>query len=236
MAKSPKVGIYCIKNRLDGKVYVGSSSGLVKRRSAHIRHLTLDKHANKKLQRAWNKYGAECFEFIVLEEVSDVDSLVAREQHWIDALGAARNGYNIRAVAESNRGVVASQATRLRMSAALTGKKKSPEHCANIGLGHKGKLVSPETRAKISASSAGRTHSAETREKISKISSSMVRKPMTKEHCANISAGKLGIKYGPRSAEHRAKLSEASKRRGISAETQAKMQASRAARRLAQPV
>jgi hypothetical protein len=35
-----------------------------------------------------------------------------------------------------------------KLSAAFTGKTKTPEHRAKIALGHRGKIVSPETRAK----------------------------------------------------------------------------------------
>jgi group I intron endonuclease len=226
-----KAGVYCINNLVNDKVYVGSSANLPKRRSAHFLDLKRGKHANEKLQRAWNKHGAECFAFIVLEVVDDVALLITREQHWIDRLVCVSDGYNIRPEAASNRGLVPSALARAKQSAALKGRKYSPEHCRNIGLAKKGVVASPETRAKIGAASAARTHSPETREKISKVTRGRVCKPMTEEHRANISAATIGKKKGPPSAEHRAKLSTAAQRRGISAEAQAKMQATRAKNR-----
>jgi hypothetical protein len=41
---------------------------------------------------------------------------------------------------------------RANLSAALKGKKKSPEHAAKVGAANRGKIRSPETRAQISAS------------------------------------------------------------------------------------
>jgi group I intron endonuclease len=89
-------GIYVIRNLVNGKVYVGSSVNIKHRRENHFSSLRRGSHINKHLQRAYNHYGPDAFEFQVVEQVQDADSLLAREQHWIDVHSAAEPdmGYN----------------------------------------------------------------------------------------------------------------------------------------------
>lgn len=101
---SSKSGLYCIKNAVNGKVYVGSACRLSCRQNDHRRNLLRGSHVNQKLQRAWVKYGEQAFEFSVLEYVADSAALIGREQHWIDALNAVLGGYNIAPKAGSQLG------------------------------------------------------------------------------------------------------------------------------------
>lgn len=86
-------GIYCNKSR---KFYVGSSTQFKQRKLSHLRSLKNNKHHSIKLQRAWNKYGEDCFNFIILEEFKDEDVILKKEQNWIDKLDSYNNGYNSR--------------------------------------------------------------------------------------------------------------------------------------------
>lgn len=61
-----KSGVYKITNKINGKCYIGSSCNLYNRIYEHIRYLKLDKHANPKLQNAWNKYGKDNFEWSII--------------------------------------------------------------------------------------------------------------------------------------------------------------------------
>lgn len=89
-------GIYKIENRINGKVYIGQTSNLHKRKLEHFAALRRGNHCNKHLQFAFNKYGEENFKFEVIETCppSDRD---AREIYWIDTLNATNDkiGYNI---------------------------------------------------------------------------------------------------------------------------------------------
>lgn len=59
-----------IKNKINGKIYVGQTiRNYNKRHKEHIRELNHKRHHNNHLQRAWNKYGEENFEFILLHEI-----------------------------------------------------------------------------------------------------------------------------------------------------------------------
>ena len=110
-----KSGVYAITNTKTGAQYVGSAVNIASRWAAHRHALTHHKKAPPKLQRAWDKYGADAFSFSVLEECAP-DACIATEQKYIDAL---RPYYNTRRDAASNFGV--------RWSAETNRKKGRPE-------------------------------------------------------------------------------------------------------------
>lgn len=88
-------GIYLIKNLINNKVYVGQSINIKARWSEHKRKLNKNCHDNLHLQNSWNKYGANNFEFKVIEEC-DLDSINEREIYYIYKYNSAcyENGYN----------------------------------------------------------------------------------------------------------------------------------------------
>lgn len=92
------VGIYGLKCTVTGKWLVGSSIRCRNRCRTHLNKLVRGKHVNRYLQAAWQKYGAEAFEFMLLEECAESD-LKAREQWWINNLQShlGKYGYNIAA-------------------------------------------------------------------------------------------------------------------------------------------
>ena len=88
-------GIYVIKNKINGKFYIGSSDDIRHRWYEHSYKLKRNKHNNTHLQNAWNKYGENNFEFLIVERCNNED-LLTREQHYIDELQPFKeNGYNI---------------------------------------------------------------------------------------------------------------------------------------------
>jgi predicted GIY-YIG superfamily endonuclease len=86
--------IYQIKNKVNGKIYIGSTNNIKRRWYKHIYELNHITHANKHLQKAWNKYGKDNFEFTVLKEVKNSDQFKI-EQQYIDETLAYINGYNM---------------------------------------------------------------------------------------------------------------------------------------------
>lgn len=100
------VGIYIIKNKINGKIYIGQSRNIAKRWNTHLNTAT---NLNKKeydypLYRAMRKYGKENFSFEVLEECS-IDQLNEKEEYWINyynTLGI--NGYNQTGIAFNQHG------------------------------------------------------------------------------------------------------------------------------------
>lgn len=64
-------GIYKIQNHISNKCYIGSSVDIYYRMKDHRQTLEKNKHCNIKLQRAWNKYGENAFEFEVIEVLDE---------------------------------------------------------------------------------------------------------------------------------------------------------------------
>lgn len=88
-------GIYKIVNLITGLVYIGSSENIYYRWSAHKGSLRHNRHINKRLQNAWNKYGEKAFEFVIVKIVSS-KKLLKTEQYYIDKFKSynPKYGYN----------------------------------------------------------------------------------------------------------------------------------------------
>lgn len=93
-------GIYCIKNTLNGKFYLGSSVNIYDRRKRHFSDLNRNAHCNKILQNSWNRYGSENFKFEVLAKCPK-EYLHKLEQWFLDT---QKPEFNIRPLADSNLG------------------------------------------------------------------------------------------------------------------------------------
>lgn len=76
--------VYKILNKINNKCYIGSANNFEHRKSSHLRLLRKNKHHSVKLQRAWNKYKEENFEFSIIEECTE--NKLVREQFYIDIL------------------------------------------------------------------------------------------------------------------------------------------------------
>jgi group I intron endonuclease len=163
MVTNLRTGVYRIKNLVNGKVYVGSAAtSIVGRWKNHRVLLNAGRHHSIHLQRAWNKYGADSFEFKSLERCLPSDCL-RREQVWLNFYRSAnpKYGYNRSPTARSSLGVKHSPETREKMRLAHLGSV-TPEHRAKITEA----LRRPEVRAKISKTLTGRRMPDEVRKKI----------------------------------------------------------------------
>lgn len=83
-------GIYKIENKINGKLYVGSTVNFTRRWWKHRALLRHGKHPNSHLQASWDKYGEDAFSFSIVEQCLN-DSLLSREQFYIDKLRPAYN-------------------------------------------------------------------------------------------------------------------------------------------------
>ena len=188
---SAQSGVYALKNAVAGKVYVGSSIDLARRKRTHFRDLNKGVHKSVKLQHSWAKHGAEAFAFEILELTPREErALRAAEQRWIDALDAVSAGYNLNPVA-GNVG---------RMP-------KSAEHRKRIGDSRRGRVHTAETKAVLSESARLRAHRPCSDETKLRISTAKVGRAMTPEARANLSAARTGLRVGPQSSDHKAAIS-----------------------------
>ena len=78
-----KSGIYKITNKINGKIYIGSSVDLKRRINEHFWELKNNRHPNIHLQYAYNKYGRNNFEVEVIEYCNK-NIVREREQYYID--------------------------------------------------------------------------------------------------------------------------------------------------------
>jgi len=95
-----KTGIYQIRNKTNGKRYIGSASsigGFLVRWNKHKNELRKAIHHSSKLQRAWNKYGADAFVFEILL-YCDPENCLMYEQIAMDHY---KPEYNVSQVAGS---------------------------------------------------------------------------------------------------------------------------------------
>ncbi len=192
-------GIYGLRNKIDGKWYIGQSVNIGWRKYLHFWHLKRGNHRNHHLQSAFLKHGTDCFEFHLLERVPE-DMLDIRERAWIARCNSANreHGYNLDAGNGANR-------------------QRSEETLRKISLAHTGLRYSAESRLKMSLAKKGKPHphSLETRRKLSLALKGKPGCPHSPESRLKVS---LALKGHPVSAETRQKISKANKGRIISLE------------------
>ena len=188
--------IYKITNRINDKIYIGSTQDKKRRWREHKSNLKDNHHRNQHLQNSWNKYGSEEFEFLVIEDVQDKGDLLSREEFYLRYINYhdPESLYNI----------------ALDAKAPMRGRKRPAEVKKKIGEGNKGKERSREHKRKISENHAdmsgknnpffGKTHSRDAREKIRKANegenSHNYGKEFSREHRRKIGESQRGEK-GP---------------------------------------
>ena len=81
MYKDIICGIYSIENVVNHKKYIGQSINIKSRWCKHKVDLNNGSHDNDYLQKSWNKYGENNFEFEILEECSK-EELNEKERYY----------------------------------------------------------------------------------------------------------------------------------------------------------
>jgi len=145
-------GIYMIKNIANNKKYIGSTINFKKRFIGHKWALKNNKHFNKHLQRSYNKYGANNFEFSILE-ICNKDMLEIRESAFIKYYNTMdfKYGYNL-VDARTNTGYKHTKETIDK----IIKQKNTEESRKNMSLkmmGNKnglGRIVSDDIKQKLS--------------------------------------------------------------------------------------
>ena len=161
---SDYIGIYCIENNINHKKYIGQSIHINRRWSEHKYHLNNNTHDNDYLQKSWNKYGQDSFEFKILE-CCDVSELDMKERDYIMLYNTFDKdcGYNLILDCEVNR--LISEETREKLRQAGKQRKNIPNMRGENNPMY-GKHLSCETKEKIRAARIGQLTSEETKEKL----------------------------------------------------------------------
>ena len=133
------MGIYAIVNKVNGKYYIGGTNNIHRRWWQHKYSLSIQKHRSIYLQRAYNQYGIDNFEFKILDILLDKSEIPIRERYWFDVYKPylRKNGYNVNPDPET-----------------WVGRHHTQETIAKIKLSKQN--ISEETRMKMSASMKGR--------------------------------------------------------------------------------
>lgn len=149
-----KIGIYCIENIINGKKYIGQSVNLKDRLYGHKTKLKHNKHKNRHLQFAVNKYGIKNFTFNIIEEC-DAAHLDERERYYISFYKSDNEdfGYNIEPGGSRDIKTMSEQ-TRLKISESLKGRIFTEEHRAKIGKANHERVITEETKNKMSVNHA----------------------------------------------------------------------------------
>jgi len=208
------IGIYIITNEINNKVYIGQvgkgNTTIMGRFDSHYKDLNGNKHNNKHLQAAWNKYtelyGEEAFTFDILEECLE-EELNDKEEYWIDYFKANDNkyGYNKTIGGEGTKGYKHTQETIQKLSNMFSG-----ENHPNYGMKH-----TEETKLKMSKNNC--SHNPEI---VKKRGEKLKGRKFSDEHKQKLSEAR---KVKTLSEEHKKKISESGKGRIVSEETKQKM-------------
>lgn len=179
-------GIYGLRNRINGKWYIGQSINIAYRlRNGYSKMKCKNQ---RKIFSALLKYGYDTFDKIIIEECSVDWIMNYREMYWIKYFNSVYGGYNLQFGGNSRK---PSDETRKRISDSLKG----------FGKGIK---KSEEVRKKLSAAKMGVTPSIETRRKQSE--SARNKPKMTTETKRKMSLYRINM-----TQSHRDNLRESSK-------------------------
>lgn len=199
--KPNQSGIYKIVNKINGKAYYGSTRRSFNRRwIEHKNQLKNNEHDNEYLQHAWNKYGGNNFELIILF-LCDPYACIFYEQIILDLVFDNKNNcYNICPIAGSCLGSKRSEEVKKKTS----GRKHSEESKNKMSIEKTGKKRMPFSEA--------------AKQNMSKSHTGIKRKPFTEEHkkkirkvvlgkmSSNNTSGYVGVSYEKYSKKYRARI------------------------------
>lgn len=87
--------IYSIVNTVNQKMYVGLTMNLKRRKLDHLSKLRNQAHVNHLLQKDFNKFGEESFQFSTLCKVLGWRNSIDKEKELIKKYDTEKTGYNL---------------------------------------------------------------------------------------------------------------------------------------------
>lgn len=128
--------VYVIVNRINGKMYIGSTRGLKPRLAAHF-YVARKKKSFSKFSNAIRKYGSQNFEMKVLESFDcGAREIRERESFFINFFQTCKQGYNTSS--DTFAGLYdISEETRKKLSQSSLKNWQSSEFRGKVSLGHK---------------------------------------------------------------------------------------------------
>ena len=146
-------GIYMILNHANDKIYIGQSIDIKTRWKQHKSNLNCNRHENKHLQSAWDKYGKDKFEFIILCECEE-KQLNTLEQYYIFCFNTIEPEFGYNNDYGGNAGRITEE-TKKKISESLLGNipwnkgKKTGQIPWNKGLKYNNPKISESNKGKI---------------------------------------------------------------------------------------
>jgi len=215
-------GIYAIKNKINGRLYIGQGSNIKRRFNEHLNDLRKNKHNNVHLQSSYTKYGEHNFDLFILEQCTTC-CLAEKEQEWIFKYPKSQlynKVYDVQhRMGDSNPffGKKHTVETRRKISE-LSGKLTSEDVNSIVELLKTGNLMHREIAEKFNVSrptitniASGKSWTNVTTETVNPIHfNDDGKREFSSSHRKNISASRKGIQF---STETKAKMSEKAKTR-----------------------
>lgn len=206
------------------KAYFGRAENLHERIVQHKYYLKKGTHHSVYLQRVFDKYGPEILVVVLYEgtirtikhiEQFVLDTFFEQSMNCSKDAVAPMSGRNHteetkKKLSDHTKARIASgdfvrfeyaighevsDKTRQKISAALKGKKLSPEHCENIRQASLRRGCTPNMLAANRKNGASRVGKKRDPEIGRKISAAKKGKKFSEEHCRNLGLARKGIKY-----------------------------------------
>lgn len=209
--------VYCIKNQINNKVYVGVTSKTIGQRfSWHLRDCRVGK--SKKLYDAMRELGIENFYIELLTEC-DKSNVKQLEEHYINLFDSYKSGYNgsklsggvhehsqetRKKLSEKSTGRVLSSETRQKISnsSKITWSKKTKEELDSFANKMRsvnlGRVHNEIQNTRHSELMRGRKHSEQTKEKMSESRKGRILAKVIEQtcpHCGKSGKGNAMIRW-----------------------------------------
>jgi hypothetical protein len=94
--------IYAIRNRIDNKMYIGSTTNWEERQKSHKKTIRGKLILPSKLYEAAKGLTIKDFEFLIIEENIPIEDIFIKEEYWIVFYDSINKGYNVTLPSKSN--------------------------------------------------------------------------------------------------------------------------------------